>query len=143
MVNISQETPEQVDARLRRIIKDCEIRIYDESYSFLECPLADFPQNFRADALAAVRDDSVWSQLVPCHDENEELFTIWRFHFADGVDNSGFVGWLGNHLKTLYGTGVFVVCGQNRGHGGIFDYWGCPAKLGPEITAEVRQLVNG
>ena len=60
-----------------------------------------------------MRDDKVWSQLVPCADQERELYTVFRFHFPNGLDNSGFVGWLASHLKARLGTGVFVICGQN------------------------------
>ncbi len=70
-------------------------------------------------------------------------FAIWRFHFPQGADNSGFVGWLATHLKTRIGTGVFVICGQNSNDGGIFDYWGCPWELRDSVLSEVRALVAG
>ncbi|MCG8490113.1 MAG: DUF6196 family protein, partial [Sneathiellales bacterium] len=89
-----------------------------------------------------VRDDEVWSQLVPSADSEAELFAIWRFHFREGDDNSGFVGWLANHLKEKFGTGVFVICGQNSNRAGIFDYWGCPISLRTEIIDEVKRLVT-
>lgn len=57
-------------------------------------------------------------------------------------DNSGFVGWLASHLKQKLGTGVFVTCGQNSNRGGIFDYWGCPAELGPSAIEEVKKLIS-
>lgn len=46
------------------------------------------------------------------------------------------------HLKTQFGTGVFVVCGQNSADGGIFDYWGCPWSLRDEVINAVQQLVD-
>ncbi|RCS24589.1 hypothetical protein DUT91_09635 [Phyllobacterium salinisoli] len=143
MVNISTETPEQTQARLRRVITRCDLKVYDGTYAFDEFSHAEFAQRARQDALALVRDDEIWSQLVPCTDEGAELFAIWRFHFTEGDDNSGFVGWLANHLKETFGTGVFVVCGQNSRRAGIFDYWGCPAILGVSVLSEVRELVQG
>ena len=141
MVNISHETAEEAHKRLKKIITHCEFKVYGESYAFLEFPLDGFPSQAHPGALALVRDDEVWSQLVPCNDPKEELFTIWRFHFREGDDNSGFVGWLANHLKEKFGSGVFVTCGQNRNRGGIFDYSGCPLKLGPEVIKEIQGLV--
>jgi hypothetical protein len=96
----------------------------------------------RADALALVHDDQVWSQLVPCSDGNAELFGILRFHFPLGLDNSGFVGWLAGRLKSKFGTGVFVTCGQNSSRGGIFDYTGCPMDLKDQVFAEIRSLLR-
>lgn len=107
----------------------------------MEFPLDEFPSSVDPDALALVRDDEIWSQLVPCDDPTEELFTIWRFHFREGDDNSGFVGWLANHLKKKFGSGVFVTCGQNRNQGGVFDYSGCPVEIGPAVITELRKLV--
>lgn len=97
-----------------------------------------------ADTLAVVRDADSWCQLVPAtgHGGDAERFGIFSFHFPDGADNSGFVGWLATHLKARLGTGVFVVCGSNRGRGGIYDYWGCPADLTAEairVVAELRE----
>jgi hypothetical protein len=116
--------------------------ILDESYAFEEFPLAEFSAKANPEALALVRDDQVWSQLVKSNDANAELFAIWRFHFPADADNSGFVGWLAMHLKELFGTGVFVVCGQNSADGGIFDYWGCPWELRESVFREVQRLVS-
>jgi hypothetical protein len=91
MVSVSRETPEQIDSRLRLIITQARLHLYPGSYAFLEFPLASFPAAARSDALAFVRDDEVWSQLVPTSDEGHELFAIFRFHFPPDVDNSGFV----------------------------------------------------
>lgn len=143
MVQISHETPEQTDARLRRVIAATGFRIQGGPYVFEEFPLADFPVRARADALALVRDDEVWSQLVRSDDPDAELFFVFSFHFEGVSDNSGFVGWLANHLKRALGTGVFVTCGQNSGRGGIFDYWGCPMALGDQAVSVVRELMRG
>jgi hypothetical protein len=98
-----------------------------------------FATRARSDALALVRDDAVWSQLAPSNGPGER-FRIFRFHFPEGIDNSGFVGWLASRLKLEFGTGVFVTCGQNSGDGGIFDYWGVPEMLGDVVTAYVSKL---
>lgn len=143
MVNISHENPDEIEARLLRVTAQARLQLYPVTYAFLEFGLADFPLAVRPDALAIVRDDAVWSQLVPCRDEGQELFGIFRFHFPEGVDNSGFVGWLATRLKHRFGTGVFVTCGQNRKDGGIFDYWGVPAALAADVIAHVQSLANG
>ena len=72
--------------------------------------------------------------------EPVERFGVFSFHFPAGVDNSGFVGWLATHLKHRLGTGVFVICGSNRARGGIYDYWGCPRELLPDVVAVVNEL---
>lgn len=93
-------------------------------------------------SLCLVRDEEVWSQLVPSTDNSKELFIIFSFHFNDCQDNSGFIGWLANHLKAKLGTGLFVTCGQNTSRGGIFDYWGCPIILKEKVIFEVKKLIE-
>ncbi|QXI49385.1 MULTISPECIES: DUF6196 family protein [Pseudomonas] len=143
MVNISHETVEDTERRLLRVITQAHVRFFPGSYTFLEFPFSSFPDAACRDALALVRDDQVWSQLVPCGDVEQELFGVFRFHFPQGADNSGFVGWLAMRLKQKFGTGVFVTCGQNRDEGGIFDYWGVPASLASDVFAEIQALVDG
>ena len=147
MVNISRETAELTAQRLERVIQDTRLTVYDGAYVFEEFPLAAFHDRADPDALALVRDEAVWSQLVeyrgPAPDDGSgEPFCLWRFHFPEGVDNSGFVGWLATRLKDRFGTGVFVVCGQNSADGGIFDYWGGPLELRDELIGEVERLVR-
>ncbi len=143
MVDISHETTEQTEARLLRVITEAKLVVYSDTYVFEEFPLDRFPASARADALALVRDDSVWSQLVPGTDAQQERFGVFRFHFPADADNSGFVGWLATRLKRQFGTGVFVTCGQNGAAGGIFDYWGVPAALAPAVFAEIARWVRG
>jgi hypothetical protein len=140
MVDISHETVEETDTRLRHVIGAAQIKVYERSYAFSQFPLEQFPAAVQPDALALVRDEETWSQLVPHRDGLAEPYTIFRFHFPTGLDNSGFVGWLATHLKRSLGTGVFVVCGQNDDRGGIFDYWGCPARIGDAVLAEIRMI---
>lgn len=139
---ISHETPEQTTQRLLRVIAQAELKIHAEVYVFEEFPLGDLQQNLKPEALALVRDDQVWSQLIRAEDSAGEQFKIFSFHFADNLDNSGFVGWLATHLKQKTGTGVFVVCGQNSKRGGIFDYWGCPLEVAEIVVSEIQNLVG-
>jgi hypothetical protein len=141
-MQISVETVEKTNIRLRNVIANTDFVIYDGTYIFEEFPLHDFKSKVREDALAFVRDKDVWSQLIPSCSTSNELFTLFSFHFDACSDNSGFVGWLATHLKGKLGTGVFVTCGQNSKRGGIFDYWGCPAELGLQAIEEVRILIN-
>lgn len=69
-----------------------------------------------------------------------ESFGLFSFHFRDGLDNSGFVGWLASTLKRELGTGVFVVCGQNSRRGGIFDYWAVPVAMRSSVVRLLYQL---
>jgi hypothetical protein len=141
MVQVSHETPEQTEWRLRKVISETDFKVYPGAYAFEEFPLKDFNEKANQDSLCLVRDNEVWSQLVPSDDQTKELFSIFSFHFDNCEDNSGFIGWLANHLKSRLGTGLFVTCGQNTNRDGIFDYWGCPLALGKEAVAEVQKLI--
>lgn len=137
---VSHETPEETDRRLREVLATAELTVLDGTFAFEEWPLDAFPGRVRADALAIVRDDEQWSQLVSSSAPDAELFALVCLHFAPGLDNSGFVGWLASWLKRRLGTGVFVICGQNSARGGIFDYWGCPAHLRDAVLEELEAL---
>ena len=139
---ISKETHEQIHLRLLNVLSHAEIKIYEEEYAFEEFAKKNFPLKAKSDALALVRDGEVWSQLVPSEDLTKERFKIIRFYFKEAFDNSGFIGWLASHLKHKIGTGVFVICGQNRGHGGIYDYWGYPLDAAESVIEEIQNLVG-
>jgi len=140
MVDISIETPEQVETRLVEVLKQSQCRFYDNSFAFHEFDLERFPQDTRPEAVAFIRDDVCWSQLLPDTNQENELFAIWRFHFPSGADNSGFVGWLAHHFKSRLGSGVFVICGHNSSNGGIYDYWGCPISLKQDALTLLSEL---
>ena len=135
---ISNETVEQVEKRLKKVIQTADFRIFEKSYYFKEVPIANF--EFEMEALAIVRDHDVWSFLIPSVSTKTENFKIFSFHFESGLDNSGFVGWLASKIKQELGSGVFVVCGQNTNKGGIFDYWGCPIEIETEVISFIKKL---
>jgi hypothetical protein len=137
---ISVETPEQTHSRLVSVLSQSELVIYEQPYAFVENDVSNFPLSLLPEALAFVRDEDVWSALVPSSTPEQEQFIIFGFHFIPGLDNSGFVGWLASHLKLHIGTGVLVVCGQNSNRGGIFDYWGAPLSVASQVLAEVHRL---
>lgn len=142
MVDVSKETEEQTDLRLRRVIAVADLVVHDGIWYFKESP-ASSPPPLSDRTLAVVRDEDSWSALIPLtHEPTEQIerFGVFSFHFPLGVDNSGFVGWLASHLKRRLGTGVFVVCGSNSARGGIYDYWGCPHGLLPDVLAVVNEL---
>lgn len=141
-MHVSQEAPEQIDLRLRRVIASARLTRYESEYVFVEFPLHAAPFPIPEGALALVRDDAVWSVLTPAQNASRERFGLFRFHFPPGLDNSGFVGWLATHLKREIGTGVFVVCGHNSADGGIFDYWGCPSTVTDRVAKELERLVH-
>lgn len=127
--------------RLMQVIAKAELTIYKQPFVFNEFPVTDFRAKADTEALAIVRDGQICSQLVRADKSDGELFKIFSFHFADGLDNSGFVGWLASHIKQRTGSGVFVICGQNSGRGGIFDYWGCPIEVADPVMREVTSLI--
>ena len=90
---ISKETPEQTEKRLLSVLAQAACKVFDGSYTFVEFPLNGLNGNAKDTALALVRDEEVWSQLIPSQDASKEVFKIIRFHFPPGLDNSGFVGW--------------------------------------------------
>ncbi len=137
---VSHETPAQTSARLGRVIGEAELVVYECPYAFVESDVKNFPHDLLSEALAFVRDENVWSALVPSAKPEQERFILFSFHFQPDLDNSGFVGWLASHLKAEVGTGVLVVCGQNSHRGGIFDYWGAPLSVAEQVIAEVRRL---
>jgi hypothetical protein len=142
MVSISEETTEETHTRLRAVIGRAELQVFDGDWSFFETAI-DEPPALSTDVLAVVRDESSWSALRRADDADgvtRERFGLVSFHFPDGADNSGFVGWLATELKSRLGTGVFVVCGSNSAQGGIYDYWGYPAELREGILAAIRDL---
>jgi hypothetical protein len=137
---VSQETPEQTDARLRRVIAVADLTWHEGQFAFYEFPVRDFPAERHG--LAFVRDEEVWSVLKAAGPDAADPFGLFSFHFREGLDNSGFVGWLASILKRELGTGVLVVCGQNSQRGGIFDYWGVPMAMrsaAVEVLNRLRQ----
>ena len=138
---VSHETPARTQARLRTVLTEADWRVYPGLFAFREFPVTNpFPVEQVKEALAFVRDEQVWSALLPCSDPVAELLAVFSFHFAPDLDNSGFVGWLASHFKAVLGTGVLVVCGHNHARGGVFDYWGVPAALGAAASTEVERL---
>lgn len=135
---ISKETTLQTEERLKKVIRSADFKLFGGDYYFKEIPVEEF--QVEKGTLAMVRDDEVWSFLIPTISTETENFRIFSFHFSEGLDNSGFVGWLATKIKKELGTGVFVVCGQNSRKGGIFDYWGVPLAIAEEVINLVAHL---
>ncbi len=141
-MHVTQETAAQVDQRLRSVAAATSVEVLRGDWWHHEFPANQFPAQVRSDAIALVRDRSGWSQLVPVRDTDQpsERFRLWCCHFPEGMDNSGFIGWLASRIKGKTGSGIFVVCGRNSELGGIYDYWGCPAEAADAVLAEVLAL---
>ena len=139
-MDVSRETPDLTHQRLLGVLAAAEFQVYPGAYGYREYPVAEFPADLAAEALAFVRDAEVWSVLGPAAPDVREPLRLFAFHFPPAADNSGFVGWLASHLKATLGTGVAVVCGYNHARGGVFDYWGVPVSVADEVVAEVQNL---
>jgi hypothetical protein len=143
MVQISYEPEETTHARLAEIFKKSEIKHLNGIWSFQENPRDNFPSCVKPEALAIVLDETTCSQLVLADPQvQEEIFKLFCIHFPDNADNSGFVGWLASLIKKETGSGVFVTCGYNAKRGGIFDYWGYPPKIEPQVKALLDKLAK-
>ncbi|MBA3593061.1 MAG: hypothetical protein H0W47_04585 [Polaromonas sp.] len=144
-MDISPETPEQTRRRLLRVMAHARVDVLPGDHTFAEFPMAQFPahlaSSLASSALALVRDQDVWSALLPAPAQTpaQDCCAVVCVHFAPDIPNSGFVGWLASELKQQLGTGVFVVCGQNSADGGIFDYWGIPRG----VAAQAIQIIHG
>lgn len=140
MVSVSHESPAETEQRLRGVLAQAEMLVLPGTWSFAESPLGE-PPVLDEHLLAVVRDEDSWSALRPFDGSvGGERFGVFSFHFPDGVDNSGFVGWLAGALKAQLGTGVLVICGSNSRRGGVYDYWGCPHELLDRAVEAVRRL---
>lgn len=145
-MDVTPETPEQTRERLLRVMAHARADALPGDYTFAEFPVAQFPAHLASTlaggALALVRDEAVWSALLPApaHTRAEDRYAVVCFHFAAGIPNSGFVGWLASEFKRELGTGVFVVCGHNAADGGVFDYWGIPRSVAGQAIALVHAM---
>ncbi len=145
-MDISPETPEQTRSRLLRVMAHARMDVLPGDHTFAEFPVAQFPAQLASrladSALALVRDQDVWSALLPTPVQTpaQDRYAVVCFHFAPDIPNSGFVGWLATELKQQLGTGVFVVCGQNSSDGGIFDYWGIPRSVADQAIGIMHAM---
>jgi len=86
---ISEESAHQARARLGNVLSEAEFVVYEHPYSFVETDASHFPEELLGVALAFVRDEDVWSALVPTSSPQQEQFIIFGFHFKSDLDNSG------------------------------------------------------
>jgi hypothetical protein len=144
-MDVTPETPEQTRRRLLRVMAHARADVLPGDYTFAEFPVVEFPAHLASlagGALALVRDEAVWSALLPAPvpTQPEDRYAVVCFHFAPGIPNSGFVGWLASEFKRELGTGVFVVCGHNASDGGVFDYWGIPRGVAGRAIELIRAM---
>jgi hypothetical protein len=135
VVSVSHERAVESERRLLGVLRAAEIVHLEGSWGFRR----DIDQA-PPEAVAAVRDDEGWCALVPAASGPGERFGLTRTTFPADIDNSGFVGWLATTIKRHLGSGVFVVCGDNPGRGGIFDYLGYPIRIADEVRGLIDAL---
>jgi hypothetical protein len=135
VVSISDERAVESERRLLAVLRAAEVVHLEGSWGFQRDIDQAPPQ-----AVATVRDDEGWCALAPAASGSGERFGLTRTTFPADVDNSGFVGWLATTIKRRLGSGVFVVCGDNPGRGGIFDYLGYPIRIADEVRGLIDDL---
>jgi hypothetical protein len=135
VVSISHERPVESERRLLTVLRAAEVVHLDGIWTFQR-----YVDQAPPEAVATVRDDEGWCALVPAASGPGERFGLTRTTFPAGIDNSGFVGWLTTTIKRRLGSGVFVVCGDNPGRGGIFDYLGYPIRIADDVRGLIDDL---
>ena len=140
-----QETARQMHDRLRRVIAASQFEALSEPYAWqFFSKSSQLPDN----TLAVVRDGLTWYALTASSPDVEGSYRILVFHFAEGMNASGFVAWLAGLMKREAGTGAMVVCGFDaratsvlwQTSLGLFDYWGCPWSKGAAVVKLVERL---
>ena len=134
-VSIKTESYTEWEENMMDVLRTSEFQVMEDLYCYKNVE----HDSVRVDnnVLAFVRDSEHWSCLILADSdsqEDNEKYKLFCFHFKQDKDNSGFVGWLATKIKKKFGSGVFVVCGFNSDHGGIYDYWGCPIEIGQKVV---------
>jgi hypothetical protein len=124
------------DTRLLRVIAAARLDLLHGTYAFEETGDVPSPHRLR-ESLACVRDGDRWSCLRA---DADGAYVVFAFHFPEGIDNSGFIGWLATLLKHRAGTGAVVICGSNGNDGGVFDYWAIPVAAAEKARLLVDEL---
>lgn len=141
-MDVTPETSTETQHRLLRVMAHARVDVLSLQYMFVEFHISQFPAHLSTTALAFVKDNVVWSALVPVEASTppNDSYLVVGFHFAADIPNGGFIGWLASEFKRQLGTGVFVVCGQNSADGGVFDYWGIPVSVAAEALKMITKM---
>ncbi len=145
-----QETDEEFDRRLCRVIAEAETTFFEDDYIWKLLPGGQRPSG---NALACVADGDVWHEFVPATPaDTGGRFRVVLFNFSEtGPSAIGFVAWLHSHLRTMGRTGAIVICGKDRRASpalleicqGAMDYWACPAgPAGDRFLTVIRTLIG-
>ena len=142
------ETSAEMEERLLRVIAQSQFDVLPEDYAWRPMKANEPPAG---EALACVRDGSVWHQFVPAPTGGAaQRYRVVSFHFKEGTDAAGFVAWLAAHLKRSAGTGAVVICGKDRRDTpeifetslGVFDYWCSSVAAGERFVAVIQALIE-
>ena len=80
-MDIKNEKSEQTHERLLKVIASAEFKVFEDTYIFDEFPIDKFPKRANPTAIAYVREEYVWSQVVPSTDTSKQLWKTLRFRF--------------------------------------------------------------
>jgi hypothetical protein len=138
------ETRSQMHRRLLGVIANARFEALTTPYAWQRMDAGGPMDN----AIAAVRDGSSWYVLSEAPPTADAGYRIFTFHFAEGSNASGFVAWLAALMREQAGTGAMVVCGFDARSSaalwqtslGLFDYWGCPLRMGEDVAALINRL---
>lgn len=76
-VYISHESTGQTQARLQCVLAQAEMLILPDPHAFVEVSASRFPVELVTQAIAFVRDEDVWSALVPSSNPKDERFVVF------------------------------------------------------------------
>jgi len=139
------ETDTEMHDRLCGVLAASRFEVLAQPYAWQE--IRGTP-SLPATALAVVRDGSAWYALAPILGGTTRAYRILTFHFAEGLNASGFVAWLAALMKKEAATGAMVVCGFDaratsalwQTSLGLFDYWGCPWDRGDDVIGLIERI---
>ncbi len=134
MVTVSHELRALTEARLRGVFRQSAVEWLPGLWAFVEGE----DVLGREDSIAEIRDEGRLSALCPTLNAAER-FGVLRVVLPRGADDSGFVGWLASRVKAETGSGLFVICGQDAGRGGIFDFYGVPEAAIGEVCSVLER----
>jgi hypothetical protein len=127
------ESPIDLHRRLLRATAASRFVELPDDHGWMPLAAGQAPQ---ASAIACVRDDDVWHQLLPVAASHPgPRMCVVSFHFPEHISSAGFIAWMAAWLREEADTGVVVIGGRDKsaspgldqGSFGVFDYWCCRA----------------
>ena len=131
------ETFEEQNLRLIQAFSNSDVNFLSGSYDYEEFNSTELNLKFNKNALALIRDDSRWSQLI---NVDKGPFSVFSIHFNGVDDVNGFVGWFASLLKEKLGIGLIVFVGSNSLKKGVYDYYGVPIDRILDVEREMKLM---